>query len=51
MHACQALLSHSLILWVGLHITLVVFYIRTKVNIMHITLHNDALALDDEDAL
>ena len=30
----------SLIMQVGLRITLVVFFIQIKVNIMHITLHN-----------
>ena len=32
-------LSYSLFVWVGLCITLAVFYIRIKVIIMHITLH------------
>ena len=35
-----ALLSYSLIMWVCLCITLAVFYIRIKVNVMRITLQN-----------
>ena len=39
MHACQALLSYSLIIWVCLRITLAVVCILIKVNVMRITLH------------
>ena len=41
VHACQALLSYSLIIWVCLRITLVVVYVCVKVNIMLITLQNN----------
>ena len=48
MCAGQALLSYNLILQVCLRITLTVVNVRVKVNIMRITLHEEARILTSE---